>query len=49
MAKVKRKPKENREDRFTSNGEGVLFFANEAEYLAYKKKLAEKEKSKEGV
>lgn len=48
MTKIKRKPKEDRDDRFTSNGEGVLFFANEAEYLAYKKKLAEKEKVKEG-
>lgn len=49
MAKIKRKPKQEtisaeRADRFTSNGEGVLFFKNEEEYRAYKKELDKRAK-----
>ncbi len=52
MAKIKRKTKkeeqvqisEDRADRFTSNGEGVLFFANEEEYRAYKKEIDKRAK-----
>lgn len=45
--KIEEEAPENRDSRFVSNGEGVLFFRNTEEFLAYKKKLKELEAKKE--